>query len=98
MLPPLAPRGPQGGRKPIPHRTVLTGLLFVLRTGITWDYLPRQLGYGSASTLWRRLRDWQAQGVWQQIHFTRLDWLARGGRLGVATGSSGLLQRPCRRC
>ncbi|MBV9677029.1 MAG: IS5 family transposase [Acidobacteriaceae bacterium] len=81
ILPPPAPRGPQGGRKPIPHRTVLTGLLFVLRTGIPWDYLPRQLGYGSASTLWRRLRDWQAQGVWQQIHFTLLDWLARGDGL-----------------
>lgn len=77
ILPPLAPRGPQGGRKPIPHRTVLTGILYVLRTGIPWDYLPRQLGYGSASTLWRRLRDWQAQGVWQQIHFTLLDWLSR---------------------
>jgi transposase len=79
ILPPLTPRGPQGGRKPIPHRTVLTGILFALRTGIPWDCLPRQLGYGSASTLWRRLRDWQAQGIWQQIHFTLLDWLARLG-------------------
>ncbi len=93
ILPPLAPRGPQGGRKPIPHRTVLTGILYVLRTGIPWDYLPLQLGYGSASTLWRRLRDWQAQGIWQQIHFTLLDWLARRGGLEwhhVAVDSSSV--------
>jgi transposase len=79
LLPPLSPRGPQGGRTPLPHRQVLTGILYVLRTGIPWDYLPRQLGYGSASTLWRRVRDWQALGVWELIHFSLLDWLARLG-------------------
>jgi transposase len=56
---------------------VLTGILYVLRTGIPWDYLPRQLGYGSPSTLWRRLRDWQQAGVWQAIHHTLLNWLAK---------------------
>jgi transposase len=79
LLPALPSRGPQGGRKPVPHRRVLTGLLYVLQTGIPWDYLPSALGYGSASTLWRRLRDWQAQGVWELIHFSLLDWLAQFG-------------------
>jgi transposase len=77
ILPPLAPRGPQGGRNPLPPRTVRTGLLFVLRTGIPGDDRPRQLGYGSASTWWRGWRGWQAPGVGQQIHFTRLDGRAR---------------------
>lgn len=81
LLPPLPPRGPQGGRKPVPHRQVLTGILFVLRTGIPWDYLPAALGYGSASTLWRRIRDWHALGIWELIHFSLLDWLSRLGGL-----------------
>lgn len=81
LLPPLAPRGPQGGRKPVPHRQVLTGILYVLHTGIPWDYLPQELGYGSASTLWRRLRDWHALGIWELIHFSLLDWLAQAGGL-----------------
>lgn len=76
LLPPHPPR-PHGGRPPVSHRQVLTGILFVLRTGIPWDYLPRELGCGSPSTLWRRLRDWQQAGVWQAIHHALLGWLAR---------------------
>ena len=56
------------GRKPISHRQALTGILFVLKTGIGWEDLPQELGCGSGMTCWRRLRDWQAAGVWQQIH------------------------------
>jgi transposase len=36
----------------------------VLLTGITWQDLPQQLGYGSGMTCWRRLRDWQQASVW----------------------------------
>jgi transposase len=79
LLPAVPPRGPQGGRTPLPHRPVLTGLLSVLHTGIPWDYVPAELGGGSASTLWRRIRDWQAQGIWELIHFRLLDWLSRQG-------------------
>lgn len=56
------------GRKPISNRQALTGILFVLKTGIPWEYLPQELGCGSGMTCWRRLREWQAAGVWQQIH------------------------------
>ena len=56
------------GRKPISNRQALTGILFVLKTGIPWEYLPQELGCGSGMTCWRRLRDWQAAGVWQRIH------------------------------
>ena len=56
------------GRKPLSHRAVLTGILFVLKTGIPWEYLPREMGCGSGMTCWRRLRDWQKAGVWNKIH------------------------------
>ena len=46
----------------------VTGILFVLKTGIPWEYLPLEMGCGSGMTCWRRLRDWQAAGVWQQLH------------------------------
>ena len=60
------------GRKPIPHRAALTGILYVLRTGIPWEYLPQEMGCGSGMTCWRRLRDWQEAGVWEQIRRTLL--------------------------
>jgi transposase len=56
------------GRKRIDDRKVLTGILFVLRTGIPWEYLPQEMGCGSGVTCWRRLREWQRAGVWQRLH------------------------------
>jgi transposase len=56
------------GRKPLPNRVVLTGILFVLKTGIAWEDLPQEMGCGSGMTCWRCLRDWQKAGVWDKIH------------------------------
>ena len=56
------------GRKPVDNRRALTGILFVLKTGIGWEDLPQEMGCGSGMTCWRRLRDWQVAGVWQQLH------------------------------
>lgn len=56
------------GRKRIPDRACLTGILFVLRTGIQWEMLPQEMGCGSGMTCWRRLREWQEAGVWQKVH------------------------------
>jgi transposase len=53
------------GRKAIPDRLVLNGILHVLHTGIAWEDLPQEYGYGSGVTCWRRLRDWQKAGVWE---------------------------------
>jgi transposase len=63
------------GRKPLPNRAVLTGILFVLRTGIPWEYLPQEMSCGSGMTCWRRLRDWQEAGVWSQVHRVLLNEL-----------------------
>ena len=69
MLPAAKPRRFRyPGRKPSDNRRALTGILFVLKTGIAWEDLPQEMGCGSGMTCWRRLRDWQAAGVWQRLH------------------------------
>lgn len=69
LLPPLKPRRFRfPGRKRLDDRKVLTGILFVLRSGIPWEMLPKEMGCGSGMTCWRRLRDWQRAGVWQKLH------------------------------
>ena len=56
------------GRKPVPDRAALSGILFVLSTGVRWRDLPAEMGCGSGVTCWRRLRDWQEAGVWDRLH------------------------------
>lgn len=81
QMEPLLPRKERWfrhtGRKPLPDRQVLCGILLVLHTGIQWDYLPKELGFGSGMTCWRRLRDWNEAGVWQQLHEVLLAELTR---------------------
>jgi len=66
LLPTVEP-SPKGGRPRVDGRASLNGILFVLQADIPWDDLPQELGFGNGMTCWRRLRDWQAGGVWGRL-------------------------------
>ena len=68
------------GRPRVPARVALSGIVYVLKTGIPWKRLPKQLGYGSGVTCWRRLKEWQRAEVFSLLHRTLLE---RWGVLGV---------------
>ncbi len=78
---PVVPVRPKGGRPRVPDRAALTGVLFVLLTGIPWKMLPRGMGCGLVRDLWRRLRDWQEAGVWAKLHHELLTRLHCAGRI-----------------
>ena len=61
----------------MPGSAALAGIVFVLKTGISCNALPAELGCGSGVTCWRRLRQWQQAGVWRELHRVMLDRLAQ---------------------
>jgi transposase len=73
-------------------RAALTGIVFVLRSGIPWKMLPREMGCGSGVTCWRRLKRWQRAGVWKRLHQVLLSKLRQAERIdfsrAVADSSS----------
>lgn len=76
LLPPEPPRRYwHPGRRPVSNRQALTGILFVLRTGLPWEYLPQEMHCGSGMTCWRRLRSWNRAGVWMRLHGVLLEKL-----------------------
>jgi transposase len=78
---PVEPAKPKGGRPRIPDRAALTGILFVLKSGIPWEMLPPELGCGSGMTCWRRLKAWHEAGVWARLHQVLLSRLAQAHKL-----------------
>lgn len=71
----------KGGRPPLDDRAALSGILFVLKTGIPWEYLPREMGCGSGMSCWRRLRDWHRAGVWKRLHRVLLSELRKADEI-----------------
>jgi len=70
LIEPLLPKhgpSPNGGHPPVPDRVCLTGILFVLKTGIPWEDFPQEMGC-CGMTLWNRLDAWRRAGVWQKLH------------------------------
>ncbi|GAD24607.1 transposase [Acidovorax sp. MR-S7] len=106
LLPIVKPSA-KGGRPRLSDEQALNGILFVLRTGIPWEELPQELGFGSGMTCWRRLRDWQAAGVWHELHLKLLGDLRMADKLdferfsmdgaSVPSPRGGRTQAPTRR-
>jgi transposase len=80
---PEHPASPKGGRRRVPDRDCLRGILFVLREGIRWQSLPKELGCGSGSTCWRRFHEWAEAGVWWQAHCHLVAALGEHGLLNL---------------
>ncbi|WP_165966096.1 IS5 family transposase [Actinomadura sp. 7K534] len=81
LLPKVERRKHHPGRKRLDDRKVLCGILFVLHTGIRWEFLPQELGFGSGMTCWRRLAEWHQAGVWERLHRLLLEELHAAGQL-----------------
>ena len=82
LLPPVPKRRFRfPGRKPLDRRMILTGILFVLKTGIAWDDLPAELGCGCGKTCRNHLRLWHEAGVWLKLHAMLLAELNGAGKI-----------------
>src|SRR3954468_6152513 len=91
LLPVKERRFRSPGRKRLPDRLALQGVLFLLQTGGSWPPLPLELGFGSGVTCWRRMDEWQKAGVWERLHEVLLARLRAAGEIewsrAVADGS-----------
>jgi transposase len=72
------------GRRRIDDHRTHAGTLFVLPTGIAWQQLPQEPGYGSGMTCWRRLQERQQAGVLQALHERLLSQLRVARRLDLS--------------
>ncbi|CAO4157274.1 DDE-Tnp-1 domain-containing protein [Methylorubrum extorquens] len=94
--PPPRPR-PKGGRWPIENRAALTGILFVLRSGLPREMLPAEMGCGCGMSCWRCLRDWQEAGVWARLHQVLLERLHAAGQVSWSWASLDSVSVPAKK-
>ncbi len=65
IQPLLPPQKPTTGRPRHDHRTVLAGILWVVRSDASWRAMPTE--YGTWETAYQRYRLWCATGLWSRI-------------------------------
>ena len=86
LEPLLGERAPQKtGRPRVSDRAAFTAIVFVLVTGVPWRMVPKEIGCSGVSA-WRRLRDWQAAGVWERLHRELLRRLNAAGQIDWSRG------------
>ena len=96
LLPDEPPK-PEGGRPRIDDRAALTGIVFVLKSGIPWEMLPQEMGCGSGVTCWRRLKEWHEAGVWEKLHRVLLDRLGEAKQIDWKRASLDSASVPAKR-
>ena len=94
LLPPTRPVGTRG-HPPVSNRVALTGIIFVLKTGLPWEYFPQELGC-CGMTLWNRLHAWQRAGVWERLHHALLQHLADAGQIDWRRASADASRIPAK--
>ncbi len=81
LQPLLPPEKPQTGKPNLPHRTIVNGIIWRLKTGAPWRDLPER--FGKWATVYSRFRRWQRAGIWDRVLAAlqsagdaagRLDW------------------------
>src|SRR5882762_7215276 len=89
LLPPAKPRrSHHSGRKPLQPRNILTGIIFVLKTGLNWEDLPAELGWGCGRTCKETLKAWHAAGIWEQLHRVLLQELQDAEEIDWSRGAA----------
>jgi len=84
---PLLPKHaehPKGGRPFADDRAALLGIIYVLRTGMPWQMIPKEMPCPSGSTCWRRLQLWTALGLWPHVHQRLLNRLGKLGEIDLS--------------
>jgi transposase len=76
------------GRRPLDYRKILTGIVFVLKTGINWGDLPAELGWGCGKTCRNYLKAWQKAGIWDQLHHVLLEELQEADKIDWSYGAA----------
>lgn len=76
---PFLPPPARTGRPRAGDRRTIEGILYILITGCRWQDLPRE--YGAPTTVWRRLKRWGEEGVWERIWRAALSALDQQGDL-----------------
>ena len=102
LVEPLIPARPRpgrgrSGRPRVPDRAALAGIVFVLKTGISWNELPQELGCDSGVTCWRRLHEWQRAGVWEKLHRVLLDRLGQANAIDWSRAAVDSASVPAKR-